>query len=793
MEYNEFFKIFHLEDNDGFLRTHRTTTEIPRFFAETVLRTEEHRERLPQDDSSYDKWFQGNSSPSHHWKNMAKDYNEEILAAALEADLDDANLSDLLVRFGVRSEESTINKKLLCTAIARQFKAIIDGKGHTDENIVREVYLSGNIHADFQTYVDKAVRRYSRMKLIGGDEVSLDKYFVCNTIGDVEKVFANKTKVRSGYIDDPTLDSIKGYLRKKRGDDNLHVILIGSGGCGKSLLMQHLFLQSAKEYKRTGTLPIFLELRNLTQENDLMSFIVDTVSKKDESFNAEVAHRLFLTGRSQLLLDGFDEIDPSDINSFLQKLSDFIDKYDKVQVVLTSRQNNALRGINGFARMYVWPFNSEQTDKLIDKILTQENNIEAKPTVLEYIKDGFLQKDGVFSSHPLLLTYVTMKYPAYSSFTKDHTEFYRQTYKALLSDHDDNKQPYDRVFVSVDNATQFSTVFMEFCAITYRDGVREFTPAKFGEYFRKLKSYKAFSNPNKMDVENFKHDACSTACIMYESESDVFYIDKGFQEFLFAEYYAQADEEAVLGLEKALRHVSLDKLERLDGLSMFYNATDLKFKFCVLLPYLNSVFRGSEEDAFSNFLIRCFDELIVVNVDVTTQALYYKKYEASKLYYPQEVSRPNSIILYFILALLGEDPEATMKIYTKDRIPTKEGVLLNQFPAEVTTTGYLIAQVNATSGDPNLLIDCKSTAVYDYFNQEEQRGNETFYITDEDKVLVKFGERLSIDTLDMEEGIDGYFGILQNIKSSSPKLMGVFNKIREFHKQLRKEKRRSGL
>ena len=48
-----------------------------------------------------------------------------------------------------------------------------------------------------------------------------------------------------------------------------------------------------------------------------MSFIVKTVSDKDHGFNAEVAHKLFLSGRCQLLLDGFDEIDPSDIDSFL--------------------------------------------------------------------------------------------------------------------------------------------------------------------------------------------------------------------------------------------------------------------------------------------------------------------------------------------------------------------------------------------------------------------------------------------------------------------------------------------
>lgn len=44
---------------------------IPKFFAETVLKTKEYRDKLPSDQFSYDKWYQGNSSPRNHWSNMA--------------------------------------------------------------------------------------------------------------------------------------------------------------------------------------------------------------------------------------------------------------------------------------------------------------------------------------------------------------------------------------------------------------------------------------------------------------------------------------------------------------------------------------------------------------------------------------------------------------------------------------------------------------------------------------------------------------------------------------------------
>ena len=174
--------------------------------------------------------------------------------------VDETNLSVLFGNFGVDYIEDELNKDLFYRAIAQQFKAIIDGKGEA-ENIVSQVYTAGNINVDYMDYVDKAKERYNVMRLIGGDEVSLEDFFVCNTLGEKERVFAEKKQAKCLYLDDPDLLSIR-KIYEKRGYDNLKTILIGSGGCGKSLMLQHLFLKAADEYSKSGVLPIFLELRH---------------------------------------------------------------------------------------------------------------------------------------------------------------------------------------------------------------------------------------------------------------------------------------------------------------------------------------------------------------------------------------------------------------------------------------------------------------------------------------------------------------------------------------------------
>ena len=791
MKYYEFFKAFYIGENDGCLRSHKTTWEIPMFFAETVIVTDEYKQKLPH-DFSYDKWFQeGGSSPRNHWKNMLKDYNEKTLAEAVYKELDDANINILLKNFGIDSSISGINKSLLCTAIAQQFKSIIEGKGEAD-NLLRDVYLFGSIKVDFSDYIKKASDRYNVMKLIGGDEVPLEKFFVCNTIGEKERVFADKKKIKCEYLNDPSLASIRNIYMKKRGYDNLKTILIGSGGCGKSLMLQHLFLKAAADYSKTGVLPIFLELRYFTQGDELISFIVNSVRSKDEKFTEDAAKQLLRSGRCQLLLDGFDEIDPSDVNSFLLKLESFTDTYDKVQVVITSRGNEYLTGLHNYIKLYVWPFDNVQSLKLIDMILKYQGQTDEKETVIEYINNGFLKKDGVFASHPLLLTYVTMKYPTYKRFHSDHLLFYKSTYEALLSGHDDNKKPYDRVFMSVDNADQFSKVFKEFCGITYKDGVLQLDSSSFEEYFNKLKSHKGFENPHKMNLTNFKHDVCSTACMMYEKEYDIFYIDPGFQEYLFAEYYRNAEIEDIQELTESLKKTPYSKLLRFDALDMLNKSAELKFKTYVLMPFLDTICKGNDVTGFINFINICFDEINVVNVDESVKAMYLLSSGATGFLYPQVENHPKTVLLNYVLKCMGLDYEFTCSLYAKDNVSEEKGIKKVSISEDTQITGVLIGMIKEVSGKNQLLIDCKPVDVYSYFNSEQSKGNITGYFVGADNQLIQFGSELTIDTYFISTEPEKYKDLMLNIIDNSKTTFDMFKRVKQFYKRLKIEQHRNG-
>ena len=787
MNFSEFFKAFYIGGNDGCLKGYTTTYAIPMFFAETTLGGSASAANLPTDVTSYDKWFQGTSSPRNHWAAFQAQYNESEFINKVAEVLNKANETALLHNFHIElAEGETFSPNQISRAIARQWKAIIDGKGEA-ENIFADVFYTGVVKAEFTAYTEKASQRYNVMKLIGGTEVPLKDFFVCNTIGERERVFAAKNRSRVNYLEDASLASIRSFY-EKRGYDNLKTVLIGSGGCGKSLMLQHLFLKAVEEYNTTGILPVFLELRHFTQKDDLFSFIVRTVHDKDEKFTAEAAHRYLISGRCQLLLDGFDEIDPSDINTFLTKLEQFTDKYTQIQIVITSRQNESLTGLYRYKKLYVWPFDEDQSLQLIDKILTYQHKMGKKENVLNYITNGFLQKDGVFVSHPLLLTYVAMNFREFPRFSDDHLLFYKNTYEALLSGHDDNKKPYDRVFMSVDNASQFTDVFRQFCAYTYRDGKLKLNSSEFEAYFKMLTAQNRFENPKKMNVKNFRHDVCSTACIMYEKEYDLYYIDPGFQEFLFAEYYSMAESAEVEALRKSLCRLSYQVFLRFDALDMLYKFAELKFKKWILKPFLDSIFIGSNEESFAAFLQKCFDEISIINVDAAAEAAVFEAYKPKEFVYPAVENFPKTILLDYIFLDILQMPVNAFSLNAF----FDEGIF-----EDAEMTGILVGSmkhINVNEREvPFIIVESKPTDTFEYLNKNHPQKYSDEYIVDDSGNLVRFGTRQTFDTYDLAEEPDKYASLIADIILHSSRTFEAFLELKKYYSKLKKEIHKSGI
>lgn len=773
MKYSGLCQAFYLKRGSSGLKDKKSQHGIGEFFILSGIDREKCESYLPQSDDAYAKWYSGDTNPKDEiWEAVSK-IDEKTYASMLEKAMDKKNIGAVADKLGIylRTGES-IDPSKLALCVTKTLLSMSENAGESEKE-PNEYYEGTASTSKFSDYIRYAQERYSLMKLIGGEEVFLDDYFVCNSIGEKRRVGVDRSKVKTGYIDDATIEKIRDFC-EKRNYGYKRAQLLGSGGSGKTLMLQHLLLESINRFNETDILPVFLEMRYYLRSDSIEGYIAKTLDRGDGDFEESDVVNLLKKGKLHVLFDGLDEIDPSDIGDFQRKMDKFASKYSKVMMIAALRDGDAGFRLSGFKPMYVWPFDNNQSLLLIDKILDKSGNLEDKEGIVKYIEHGFIKKDGIFASHPMMLTFVARNYQRFNRSDESHLSFYRSAYNALLSGHDDNKKPYDRIFMSVDNAEQFTEVFSEFCAKSYERGEHEFDDESFETLFKELTVYKNFENTHKMNIKNFQHDAYSTACIMYEikEEGKIFYIDPGFQKYLFAHYYINADDEKTkkmgLMLNKTERH-AFDDYEAFD---MLYDRVQKKFELCVIFPFLQNIFQGNDDKgAFVKYLEYGYNQLLytVIHED-EVEAKTGRKLLECDLDVPK-VNEPRTILLDYIFNIIKHQHIA--EFITSDA------------SAEIRDVHFspIYGRYEKKDGKKNFSL---TTLLTDQFKEEGFGGITYEYITDRKGIPISLGGLYDVKTTGVardSKKFDGLVDAMMNDGSENSFWLG-FKGVKQYYELL---------
>ena len=654
MEFSEFLQKFYLPDDGGGISNYKAKKKVPMFFFDNTLEEGYDENIICPSDSTYEKWLTGTRKPdSSVWAELNDNFNDVKLQKALLESLSDKNLRKVMESFGITFEVGeNPDKMMFAKAVVAQFRAIATGGGFAD-NIVLGEYKKPLELKGFGGYLREAKRKFGAMKLPGEGESQLEEYFVCNHIGTSSAAFPNR--VRGNYIENATLPALRNFDR--RGETR-NIILIGACGYGKTLMLQHLFLEAADHIGNTGLLPLFAELRNyLSEKGDLVSFLVETAQEFDRSFTREKMEDLLERGQAEILLDGLDEMDPKETNVFQRKLGELIHQHPNNQVVISSRQCSAISGVRGFTKLYIQPLDDDQVLKLIDKLLKDEEDSTAKDTVLSFMDagKGYVKRNEFVATNPLLLTIMVRNYDRFRDAGECKVGFYEVMYETLIRGHDEDKESFDRFFHSVGSGDEFTQMFREFCALAYMEGIYIFDHRSFERFFKHLKSKDELINPSKFTLSAFEHDVCATACMMYEQESGIFYIDPGFQDYFFAEFYYFEETEPTKEMGCALWNRKIDSFRNLDALKMLYEIAPEKVNVCIIQPYLENIFKGKDDaEAFLQFLANGFGNVKYTLLNKPLIDEYMNKpLKAEKFDFVPETNFTKNVIYGLICDLLG--------------------------------------------------------------------------------------------------------------------------------------------
>lgn len=758
----------------GGILGHKSKEKIPEYFIKAALHEDFH-DRLPTSNSTYGKWFDGTRSPENViWGLVVSHFNEDDFIDKIAQDLNDSVLHSIMVSFNIELREGeTPDKRLFAYALAKQFHAIAQGGGNADA-IVEHFYKPDAHIISFPEYAERTISKYEKteMPFSDGEERLLEDVYVCNILSSRLAATNNRhSRTQEKIIMDANLDLILEYAKK--------VILVANGGMGKSMMLQHLFLESIKKHLQTGLLPIMIELRDFSENNDLFNdYIVKTAGTFDRNLTSKKVEELMSSGKCQILMDGADEIDPSDVNAFQRQIAELADRYPYNQYVIASRECDIIKAVKGFSKLYLRPFNREQSLALVNNLLAGSEDETIRSEITNYMEGEYLQKHKVFASNPMLLTFVIIKYPIVDPFQGKKRLFYRTVYDAIVCGHDEEKKGYSRVFRSAQNAEEFTKVFREFCATTYIKHEVEFDLDTFDDYFNNLVTKDKLENPIIMTSKNFIHDACATACMMYEEDIKLLYIDPGFQEYLFAQYYFSADPQEMETLGHTLWDVPVTDFDGYDGFEMLNDFSTEKFEKYFFKPYLHNIFNSkSEIIEFVSFLRYGYREFEYQVIDTDIVAVCATKNSAEWVPPKPIIIEPSSIIFSILLQHLDIPESLGLAVF--------ENAL--DFP-EFMTVGIFGEYYFDSFDSKNKIIprrllqqDTNDLQAYERTHAVEN------YVRDDNQHLVCFGHEYKVDFDKVLETPENYSDLINILKTPEEDVWKAYCKVKGYYEELIKK------
>jgi predicted NACHT family NTPase len=317
-------------------------------------------------------------------------------------------------------------------------------------------------------------------------------------------------------------------------DFSNRIVITGTGGSGKTVLIKHLFLDCIKNQKYT---PVLIELRDLNSENiTLNKFIEKTLEIFEFNISSDFINGAKKAGHFCFFLDGFDEVNYKLRSKLLKQIKTLSRRYPKCPIFISSRPDNVFNGVDDYSIFEVMPLNLTSAVDLIER-LPFDKIIKKK--FIENLSGGLFEKHSSFLSNPLLLSIMLLTYSENAEIPSKLSIFYNQAYEALFRRHDAYKGGYTRDRLTDLDIQDFSRVFSLFALQTYEKGLFKMPRTDCLLFIERSRD----SLCKSFTTENYLSDLLSAACLLLEDGLDIAFSHRSFQEYFVALHISQASPE----------------------------------------------------------------------------------------------------------------------------------------------------------------------------------------------------------------------------------------------------------
>ena len=110
---------------------------------------------------------------------------------------------------------------------------------------------------------------------------------------------------------------------------------------------------------------------------------------------------------------------------------------------------------------------------------------------------------------------------------------------------------------------------------------------------------------------------------------------------------------------------------------------------------------------------------------------------------------------------------------------------------DMEISGKLLGQETEVDGKKCFLIDCKPVDVFEYISIIQKNEYKNDWLVDADNNVVCLGNRITVDSYDISCNPAAYKDLIENVKCNSKDTYDVFLQIKQYCKQLKRERHRN--
>jgi predicted NACHT family NTPase len=445
--------------------------------------------------------------------------------------------------------------------------------------------IKAKLKRTYQDYILNISKKYAKTKsfFIRDKQVFLETFYIPLSLS------LNKNKIGKASVN-------------KLSEIGKYSVIQGTAGCGKSILMKYLLIDTLKN---TEFVPVFIELREINKiDGDLFNLITSTLSDHKLNLDSDYFTKAFEDGQFIFFFDGFDEVVNNKRDIVRKNINEIIQTYSKSNILVSSRPESEFNGWKEFSVFNVNNLEVEEACQLISN-LPYDDDIKNK--FITDLRNGLFNKHESFLSNPLLLSIMLLTYGQSANIPNKLSVFYNQAYEALFQRHDTYKAGFMRERLLKIDIQDFCKIISAFSIQTYDKREFQFSRIDVLKYLDTAKKIIGL----EFNSEHFLIDSLKSSCLLIEDGLFITFSHRSFQEYFAARFIDNID----INTKKALITKYSHNIRRDEVFKLLLEMNEESMESLFIIPNLQALFEkiGIKENIeiinFYNLLNLCFTEI----------------------------------------------------------------------------------------------------------------------------------------------------------------------------------------